>query len=396
LRDTVASAISGDTVDLGGLSCNEILLTSGSIHLTQNKLNLTGPGASALSVDGGGQFSIFRQYGASIDATGLLTISGLTMANGKVAVAPVRGGCVYSAASVSLTDAVITGCTVSSPGDVQRPTGGGVYTRGNLTISTSTITNNASTSTGYNARGGGAYVRGNLIVQGSTISNNSAVGAKAWYGQGGGLFVIGNTNILGSTISGNRASSGGGLLSDSNSTASLTITNSTISGNAAAQFGGIYTLASLTLRNSTIAFNQAAASQGGLVASNSSLELQSSIIADNVSKGLASDLGCSSCTVSISSANNLITSSTVAIPADTITDCPRLGPLADNGGGVLTHALLHTSPAIDAGNNAASLTFDERGSPRVFGAKADIGAYEWQWTLDDRLMVSGFEAVCDQ
>ena len=62
-----------------------------------------------------------------------------------------------------------------------------------------------------------------------------------------------------------------------------------------------------------------------------------------------------------------------------------LGPLADNGGSTLTHALLPGSPAIDTGNNALALDengnpleTDQRGVIRVVGA-ADIGAFETQF-----------------
>ncbi|MCA9099922.1 MAG: hypothetical protein KDA63_02165, partial [Planctomycetales bacterium] len=59
---------------------------------------------------------------------------------------------------------------------------------------------------------------------------------------------------------------------------------------------------------------------------------------------------------------------------------PLLGPLADNGGPTLTHALLPGSPAVDAGNPALTPppAFDQRGAPyvRFVGAAIDIGAYE--------------------
>jgi hypothetical protein len=59
---------------------------------------------------------------------------------------------------------------------------------------------------------------------------------------------------------------------------------------------------------------------------------------------------------------------------------PRLGPLADNGGPTLTHALLPDSPAIDAGNNTYATDFDQRGEgfPRIAGGIIDIGAFEFQ------------------
>jgi hypothetical protein len=59
---------------------------------------------------------------------------------------------------------------------------------------------------------------------------------------------------------------------------------------------------------------------------------------------------------------------------------PLLGPLADNGGPTLTHALLPGSPAIDAGNNAYATAWDQRGPgyPRIVNGTIDIGAFEVQ------------------
>ena len=54
----------------------------------------------------------------------------------------------------------------------------------------------------------------------------------------------------------------------------------------------------------------------------------------------------------------------------------KLGPLQDNGGPTLTHALLVGSPAIDAGDDAAAPTTDQRGVARPLGAATDIGAFE--------------------
>jgi hypothetical protein len=76
---------------------------------------------------------------------------------------------------------------------------------------------------------------------------------------------------------------------------------------------------------------------------------------------------------------NLIGASSVPINS-------QLGPLADNGGPTLTHALLAGSPAIDAGNPSAVAgmggvpEFDQRGAPfeRVSSGRIDIGAFEVQ------------------
>jgi hypothetical protein len=65
--------------------------------------------------------------------------------------------------------------------------------------------------------------------------------------------------------------------------------------------------------------------------------------------------------------------------------------LADNGGPTKTHALGPGSPAVDAGNNNASLTSDQRGTgfPRVIGVAPDIGASEGVDT--DRIFANGFD-----
>src|SRR5207245_4040288 len=65
---------------------------------------------------------------------------------------------------------------------------------------------------------------------------------------------------------------------------------------------------------------------------------------------------------------------------DQINTDPMLGPLQDNGGPTLTHALLIGSPAINAGDPSFTPPpdFDQRGPgfPRVVGGRLDIGAFE--------------------
>ena len=64
------------------------------------------------------------------------------------------------------------------------------------------------------------------------------------------------------------------------------------------------------------------------------------------------------------------------VNGDLVNVATLLGPLWDNGGPTLTHALLPGSPAINAGDDSAAPATDQRGVPRPQGLRSDIGAYE--------------------
>jgi hypothetical protein len=59
---------------------------------------------------------------------------------------------------------------------------------------------------------------------------------------------------------------------------------------------------------------------------------------------------------------------------------PGLGPLGNNGGPTQTHALLPSSPALNAGSNALAtnvgLITDQRGFARIVNTTVDVGAFE--------------------
>jgi hypothetical protein len=98
---------------------------------------------------------------------------------------------------------------------------------------------------------------------------------------------------------------------------------------------------------------------------------------------------CATHTMSIASEGyNLVgeVSGACSIAGDTtgnLSGVPGLGPLANNGGPTLTHAVLATSIARNAGNPAGCtnaegqpLAHDQRGFTRVDGGRCDIGAVE--------------------
>jgi hypothetical protein len=209
--------------------------------------------------------------------------------------------------------------------------GGGISNHGTLTITDSTITGNQVYLTG-----GGIQNGGTLTITNSTVSGYGANG-QPW-GDGGG--ISGTVTLTNSTVSGNGASLSGGGIEGSG-----VITNSTISGNGN---GGI--------------------SRGGM-------EITNTILNDNSGPnidGTGTSLGYN---VSSDDGGGNLTG-----PGDQIDTGPLLGPLQNNGGPTLTHALLPDSPAISAGkpNFTPPPLYDQRGSPsvRVFNGRIDIGAFE--------------------
>ncbi|MBO9663701.1 choice-of-anchor Q domain-containing protein [Dokdonella sp.] len=373
LRSAVAAAASGDTVDLSQLTCSTITLTQGEIAISQDDLTLDGPGAANLTVSSGAASRVLAHGGA-----GTLSVNALGIAHGYSQNAP--GGCLFSAASISIDAVIVSDCEANKN---SYQFGGGIYAAGAISANASIISGN----TAYN--GGGIFVRGNLTLTGSTVSANYAY-------LGGGIVARGGTvDVVSSTISGNHvAFNVGGLLASpqpQNVYDAARIIDSTISGNVSDYFrgnavGGAFIYMSTTISNSTIAFNKQTTGACGLFVGSgndgvgSTVDLESSILADNVpGDGAACDFAAHP-DVGVSGAKNLIMATSAVTPPDTITADPLLLPLADNGGPTNTHGLMPGSPAIDAGSNLLGLPFDQRGNgyARAFGTATDIGAFEVQ------------------
>jgi len=394
LRDAVASAASGDTIDLGGLACSTITLTSGAIVIGQTSLTLQGPGAAALTIDGSFDDRVLLHSGS-----GTLSIADLSITDGKYVSddTPV-GGCIVSSGSVSLISATVSGCVLVGGDANVVARGGAIYTAGNLFVFSSVLSGNAVSGQGTpisNSHGGAAVVRGDLSIKYSTLDDNAAITIEGHNSGSGAFQNYGSTYILASTISNNSARFFGAMAVEGVSGDSLVIRDSTISGNTAGSFSGIYTQVPTTITNSTIAFNSATYGRGALYSQTQPIELESTIISGNWRPGGTGvdDLNGTDATV-VTGANNIVASSSIDVPADTITSCPRLRPLADNGGPTKTHALGDGSVAIDNGNNVAGLDEDQRGEAREIGLAADIGAYERNGPIEFGFG-SGFDPVCD-
>ena len=301
----ISRAASEDSIRVASATYKENLTISQS-------LTITGAAASTTIIDGGGVKTVVSVSSASIR----VVLANLTIRNGFGG-----GG------------------------------GGGIFNRGTLTVTNSTVSGNSAR--GMPGRGGGIFNGGTLTVTNSTVTGNIVVGAFG-LGYGGGIENQGTAAVNNSTVTGNTAAKGGGI---ANLQGSVTINNSTVSGNSvhfAGDGGGIYGTATL---------------QNSIVASNSGGNCGSGVVSNGYN--LSSD---GTCNFSNSGDRNN-------------TD-PKLGPLQNNGGPTLTMALSSGSPAVDAGNPSGCtdgqghlLKTDQRGMPRPDkedSGGCDMGAYERQ------------------
>jgi hypothetical protein len=338
LRQALASAHDGDTIDATGVS-GVITLTTGEL-LVDKTVTINGGGADVLAVDGNASSRVFH-----IGSGERTTISGLTIRNGH-------------------DDNV----------------GGGIENESGatLTIVNSTVTGNTAGSIGNPAvEGGGIYNLGTLSIVNSTVSGNAAGGIS---GGGGGIFNDGPLTIVNSTFSGNTANTGGGI-HHAAAAITVTITNSTFSGNSASAYGGAcFNGGTMQIGNSTFSGNSATTGGGILVFG--PLQIGNSVLNTGDSGKNIDSFG--AVTV-ISLGYNLSSddgSGHLTGPGDQINTVPVLGPLQDNGGPTFTHALLPGSPAIDAGNPgfAPPPRYDQRGRgfARVVHGRIDIGSFEVQ------------------
>ena len=363
---TFAASLDGQTITLGGV---ELTIT--------DELLIAGPGATLLTVSGGGLVaSIFR---VNSDVTA--AIEGLTITRGS-------DTGIRNSGRLTLTNSVVT-LNSSLFGNA-----GGISNDGMLTITNSSVVSNFAS-----ASGGGIDNSGTLAVIDSTVSGNTSL-----VGSGGGIRNYGTLTLVNTTVSGNTAGDavvgppcdGGGI----HSIGTLTLANSTISGNQASRHGGgIYSGGTTTLRNVTVFGNLAGTlgdtgTGGGIFITAGATTLFNSLVAGNalgLTAAIPNDIFG---TLVATSSHNLIGD---AATAGGLTDGAQgnivgvnwrtvLDPtLRDNGGSTLTHALRLQSAALDAGSNAEAigpdgnpLATDQRGTgfPRILEVAVDIGAFE--------------------
>ncbi len=198
-------------------------------------------------------------------------------------------------------------------------------------------------------------------------------------GPGGGIFcedeefnnerlavTVNDCVISGNTAGGGSGFGGGGIfivVHDHTGMSSVTITNSTISGNSANSGGAIY-------------------NTGSHFGGTAVLDIGNTILNSGPMGGTLFNTGgtVTSHGYNLSSDD---AGGNLNGPGDQINIDPQLGLLQDNGGPTFTHALLPSSPAIDAGdpNFTPPPFFDQRGPGfnRVVNGRIDKGPFEVQF-----------------
>jgi hypothetical protein len=404
LRQAIADACDGSTVtfDMSQVT-SPITLTSAELLINKN-LTITGPGANLLTVQrstagGTPNFRVFNIQGGNT-----VSITDLTIANGKVTGVNSGGGL--------LNDGTLTMTNCNVYGNSAPNNGGGIFNNGSLTLNNCNIggtlagqPNTASVDSIFNNSGtllmtGGSVVgnsgRGMSTAGGLVTLNSVAISNNSTDSAGGGIFIgNGTASITNCLFANNTALNVGGAILISASATPVTVVNSTFSGNSGSLGGGINAQGgTITLTNVTLTNNRATNAGGGINRSGGTVILRNTIVAGNF-QGASPSTTADNINGAVDAASSFNLIGSVAFSGGLTNGVnnnqvgianPGLAPLASNGGSTQTHALLPGSPAINTGSNAFITNppfsgppfTDQRGTgfARITNTTVDIGAFE--------------------
>jgi hypothetical protein len=414
----IAKAGDGDTINIGAGSFPEYLLINKSLHFM-------GKGMDATIVERAGSgmlMGLFDIRGTSQQPLAV-SVEDMTIQKSMVDSSyrnPSNGGAINAVdADLTVRNVRIAGNRVTGLGS-----GGGVYCHSSGAVPRTVIIQDSIIESNVtNFQGGGIWCDSTLSIENVTFNYNRSV---AGYNNstGSSLYALGNTTISGSRFysdnyggnfreviyfSNEKLKSSQLLIEDSlfNGAISGGIWNeygtATIRRSLFVNVGGvaIMTKGNLLVENTTFSDENGVAISAyfkdALVVLNnvsivgfyyglevmygSQMTMQNTLIVGS------SHGACNFVTSNqyappyITGLNNLATDAYCGAAAQVISDA-LLGPLADNGGGTQTFALLPGSPAIDSGQAIPGMTTDQRGMLRPLDGNGDgvdtfdIGAYE--------------------
>jgi CSLREA domain-containing protein len=329
---------SSGSIALSATTPGDYNVTTGGTLTISNNMNIVGPGANLLSIDGGSAVGVFNI------SSGTVSISGLTVTNGSTG----SGGGIFNNAASSLTVTNSTFSNNHASSTVTHGTvnlyGGGIYNGGTLAVTNSAFSNNQATIVpGLEGwaylYGGGIYSTGTLTVANSTFSNNQASGSGGMYATvdvyGGAISIGtgGTAKVINSTLSGNFANASSYL------------------GSTSVFGGGIYNSGTLMLANTIV--------NGNWLGTASTPSNYDDL--DDATGGTTFTGGPSDSSGNILGNYNI---QTAVAPSPAI----QLAPLGNYGGAMQAMIPLPGSAAICAGTTAnataAGLTTDQRGNLR--------------------------------
>lgn len=360
-------------------SPTNIDLLLGEMNVTED-LDLVGPGASNLTIDGQMTSRLFQVESTDVD----LSISGIRLTGGRTdginatvdgsLQTTHNGGAIRfeSTGMLSLDSVVLDTNTTAGANSF----GGSVSVIGGSLSATNSRVIGSSSSGGGGAislTDASAEIRGSELA-GNQVTASTAVGAAVRLNRSS--VRIENSTISGNTNSGANGSAGA---IDANDTSVIDLVNSTVVSNTAnAETGGISisgATSSLSIHNTIVANNQVGPVSSDLsIGDTGTVDVRFSLIGDNLDTGLVE-------AQTPDADGNLIGSSGGSGTFD-----PLLNGLLFDGGQTRTHKPQSGSPVLDAGsdvlavdNLGAALAGDQRGLPleRFFEA-VDIGSVENQ------------------
>lgn len=295
------------TVKDSTISNNEAQGNGGGIFSAEgNELNISGSTIQGNKADNGGGIHM----GEARDTS--KTPSKATITDTKIleneAIGSGEGGGVYVGGPRA--DATLKGCTVANNKSVS--TGGGIAAKlSTVTLDDTTVENNKAVN------GGGLFHLGIAVPGSLTLQNGSVIRNNIASSMGGGLFLWGNVGLKSenSEISGNKALYGAGIAA-SQYTANfaspkLELVDTKVNNNGDANTvmgGGIYAAQGVVLNAKNTKFLGNTASSGGgiLLWSNSSADLNNSEVSGNKATGNGGGVYVYDATCSLTTSNGTV------------------------------------------------------------------------------------------